>query len=74
MFKQLYQNVRKLVVQQIAFDIKIEFQKVKDSKMFDLYLSSYSSCFENLELLSTYNKPKYNSDVCLPRDKPFDIF
>ena len=74
LFKQLYENVYQLFVQQIALDIKITFKNVKDSKEFSSYLSIYSSYFENSEFLSKYNKPNCNSNICLPRDKPYTYF
>ena len=74
LFKKFYQNISQLFVKQIAFDIKIEFKKVKDSKAFDSHLSLYSSYFENSQFLSKYNSPNCNSNLCLPRDKPYTYF
>ena len=74
LFKQLYENIYQLFVQKIALDIKIKFRKVKDSKILHSYLSLYSSYFEDKEFLSKYNSPKCNSNLCLPRDKPFTYF
>ena len=37
--KQLCQNVCQLFMKQIALDIKIKFEHVEDSKIFDSYLS-----------------------------------
>ena len=74
LFKQLYKNVYQLFVQQVGFDIKITFKTVKESKVFESYLSIYSSYFENSEFLSKYNSPNRNSNLCLPRDKPYTYF
>ena len=74
LFKQLYENVYQLFVQQIALDIRIQFRNVKDSKAFDPHLSLYSSFFENKEFLSKYNSPNCNDKLCLPRDKPYTYF
>ena len=52
LFKQLYQHVYQLFVQQIALDIKIKLFGVNDSKVFESYLSLYSSYFENTQFLS----------------------
>ena len=73
-FQTVYQNVYQSFVQQIALDIKIEFREVRDSKLFESYLSLYSSYFENSELLLKYNKPKCNSNLCLPCVKPHTYF
>ena len=62
LFKQLYQNVSQLFVQQVALDIKITCGNVKDSKVLYSCLSTYSSYFENEEFLSKYNKPKHDSN------------
>ena len=70
-FQKLCDNIYQLFVQQIALDIKIKFRNIEDSKS---YLSRYSSYFENLEFLSKYNKPKCNSNLYLPRDKPYTYF
>ena len=74
LFKQLYKNVYQLFVQQVGFDIKITFKTVKESKVFESYLSIYSAYFENSEFLSKYNSPNCNSNLCLPRDKPYTYF
>ena len=73
-FKQLYEIVYQLFVKQIAIDIKVKFINVRDSKLFDSYLSLYSSYFENSQFLSKYNSPKCNDNLCLPRDKPYTYF
>ena len=74
LFKQLCQNVCQLFVQQIALDVKVTFGVIKDSKEFNLYLSIYSSYFDNLQFLSKYNKPKCHNNFRLPRDKPYTYF
>ena len=73
-FKQLCQNILKLFMQQIAIDIKISFEEVKDKTIFDLYSSIYLSYFNNKEFFAKYNKPKCNSHLCLPRVKPYTYF
>ena len=73
-FKQLYENVYQLFVQQIALDIKIKLKGVQDSAVFSSYLSLYSSYFRTAQFLSQYNSPKCNSNLCLPRDKPYTYF
>ena len=74
LLKQLYENVYRLFVQQIAIDIKIKCESLQDSKLLDSYLSLYLSYFENEKFLSKYNEPKCNSNLCLPRDKPYTHF
>ena len=76
LFKQLYENVYKAFMQQIAIDIKIKVKEVyvKDSKVFKSHLSLYSSYFENSQFLSKYNKPNCNNNLCLPHDKPLTYF
>ena len=77
LFKQVYENVHQLFVQQIALDIKIRFEEVRDSKVFKSYLSLYSLYFENSQFLLKYNKPKCNihsRNLYVPRDKPYTYF
>ena len=74
-FKQLYENVYRLFVQQIALDIKIKCKSVKDLKLLHSYLSMYLSYFESKKFLSQYNSPNCNNNnLCLPRDKPYTYF
>ena len=67
LLEQLYQKILQLFVKQIAFDIKIEFNEIMDSTVFDSHLSLYSSYFENSEFLSKYNLPNCNNNnnLCL---------
>ena len=75
LFKQLCENIYQLLVQQIAFDIKIEFKQVEDSKLLSSCLSLYLSYFQSKEFLSKYNSPNCNDNkLCLPRDKPYTYF
>ena len=71
LFKRLCQNACQLFARRNALDIKIEFTNVWDPTIFDSYVSIYSSYFGNEQFVSGYNKPKCNSHLCLPRDKPY---
>ena len=74
LLKRLCKNIWQLFVQQIELDVKILFKRVKDKRIFDSYESIYSSYFENDKFLSTYNKPRYHSHLCLPRGNPYTYF
>ena len=74
LFKSLYQNICQSFVQQIALDIQVKFEQIKDLKLFEWHLSLYSSYFENSQFLSKYKSPKCNSNLCLPRSKPYTYF
>ena len=70
LFKQLCQNVCKLIFQQIAVDIKISFKEA-DQTIWESCAEIYSSHFQSKDISKNYNEPRCKSKLCSPRMKPY---
>ena len=76
LFESLCDNILHLFIKQIGLDVTIFFDRIRDIKLFDSFLSLYTTYFENEELMIKYNQPKFkcNADLYSPRDKPYKYF
>ena len=73
MFERLCQNVSKLFIKRNPIDICISFNRTTKDCM-DSCSKIYSSYFEKKQLLMEYRKAQCDTQICLPRVKPFTYF
>ena len=72
LFKELCENISKLVIEQNAVDFDISFEETS-KEIFNSCATVYSSHFQSKQFVSEYKEPNCDEQKCLvtPRDEPF---